>query len=63
MNTLIYILTGLAVVFAIAAIIGYGIDKYFDRRERFVAKCVKAASEILQNMANNLEKAVDEDND
>ena len=63
MNIAIYILIGLAVVFAIAALIGYGIDKYFDRRERFVAKCVKAASEVLQNMANNLEKVVDEHDD
>lgn len=56
MNTLIYILTGLAVVFAIAALIGYGIDKYFERKEKHIAKLLKAAGESLSMIADDLEK-------
>ena len=56
MNTLIYILTGLAVVFAIAALIGYGIDKYFERKEKHIAKLLKAAGESLSMIVYNLKK-------
>lgn len=56
MNTLIYILTGLAVVFAIAALIGYGIDKYFERKEKHIAKILKAAGKSLSMIADDFKK-------
>lgn len=56
MNTLIYILTGLAVVFAIAALIGYSIDKYFERKEKHIAKILKAAGESFSMIAYDLKK-------
>lgn len=56
MNTAIYILIGMAVVFAIAALISFTIDKYFDRKEKHIAKILKAAVESLSIIMNDLKK-------
>lgn len=61
MNTLIYILTGLAVVFAILVIIDYSIDKYFERKEKHIAKLLKAAGESLSMIMDNLKKEDEKD--
>lgn len=61
MNTAIYILIGLAVVFAIAAIIGFTIDKYFDRKEKYAMKQLDVFGNVLSSIANELEKRCKKD--
>lgn len=61
MNTAIYILIGLAVVFAIAAIIGFTIDKYFDRKEKYAMKQLDVLGNVLSSIANDLEKRCKKD--
>lgn len=61
MNTAIYILIGLAVVFAIAAIISFTIDKYFDRKEKYTMKQLDVFGKVLSSIANDLEKRCKKD--
>lgn len=61
MNTAIYILIGLAVVFAIAALISFTIDKYFDRKEKYAMKQLDVFGNVLSSIANDLEKRCKKD--
>lgn len=61
MNTVIYILIGLAVVFAIAAIISFTIDKYFDRKEKYAMKQLEVFGKILYTVGDDLEKRCKKD--
>lgn len=61
MNTAIYILIGLAVVFAIAALISFTIDKYFDRKEKYAIKQLDVFGNVLSSIANDLEKRCKKD--
>lgn len=61
MNTAIYILIGMAVVFAIAAIISFTIDKYFDRKEKHAVKMLKVFGELLSTIGDDLEKRCKKD--
>lgn len=61
MNIAIYILIGLAVVFAIAALISYSIDKYFERKEKHISKCLRAVAELLSTIGDDLEKRCKKD--
>lgn len=61
MNTAIYILIGLAVVFAIAALISFTIDKYFDRKEKYAMKQLDVFEKVLSSIANDLEKRCKKD--
>ena len=61
MNTAIYILIGLAVVFAIAALISFTIDKYFDRKEKYAMKQLDVFGKVLSSIANELEKRCKKD--
>lgn len=61
MNTAIYILIGLAVVFAIAALISFTIDKYFDRKEKYAMKQLDVFGNVLSSIANDLGKRFKKD--